>query len=318
MKKTIKIICVTAACIFLGLIAYIGFAGRKEKNAEQQYSFYYINSEETKLKKEKYTPEKETAEVMLRDFSESLNNCETREDGISLFPEGVKISSYSIKDGILRLEFNEAYSKMSRTRELLVRTGVVKIFIQIPGIDSVEIYVGKKPLTNSKGEEVGAMNSDTFVEFSGSDGDVYSYDTFTLYFTNKNGDKLVEEQRSVRYRRNLPKATVVLEQLARGPLEKDHYPTIPENSEVLSLTKANGICYVDYNSVFQDYALNVSEQIPIYSVVNTLIAATDVDKVEISIEGNKEVTFGQNMQLYKFYEWNDSLLASTKAKKEQN
>ena len=53
MKKTIKIICVTAACIFLGLIAYIGFAGRKEKNAEQQYSFYYINSEETKLKEEK-------------------------------------------------------------------------------------------------------------------------------------------------------------------------------------------------------------------------------------------------------------------------
>ena len=106
------------------------------------------------------------------------------------------------------------------------------------------------------------------------------------------------------------------QQLARGPLEKGHYPTIPENSEVLSLTRANGICYVDYNSVFQDYALDVSEQIAVYSVVNTLIAATDVDKVEISIEGNKEVTFGQNMQLYKFYEWNDSLLAHTKAKKE--
>ena len=70
-----------------------------------------------------------------------------------------------------------------------------------------------------------------------------------------------------------------------------------------------------FNIVFQDYALDVSEQIAVYSVVNTLIAATDVDKVEISIEGNKEVTFGQNMQLYKFYEWNDSLLAHTKAKK---
>ncbi len=62
----------------------------KRKMQNEQYSFYYINSEETKLKEEKYTPEKETAEVMLRDFSESLNNCETREDGISLFPEGVK------------------------------------------------------------------------------------------------------------------------------------------------------------------------------------------------------------------------------------
>lgn len=59
--------------------------------------------------------------MMLRNFSESLNNRETREDGISLFPDGVKISSYSIQDGVLNVEFNEAYDKMSRTRELLVR-----------------------------------------------------------------------------------------------------------------------------------------------------------------------------------------------------
>ena len=74
-----------------------------------------------------------------------------------------------------------------------------------------------------------------------------------------------------------------------------------------------GILFVKIRTFSPSY---VSEQIAVYSVVNTLIAATDVDKVEISIEGNKEVTFGQNMQLYKFYEWNDSLLAHTKAKKE--
>ena len=186
MKKTILIICVAAACILFGLVAFIGLSGRN-KNEEQQYRFYYINSDETRLKEEKYTPEKETTEVMLRNFSESLNNRETREDGISLFPDGVKISSYSIQDGVLNVEFNEAYDKMSRTRELLVRAGIVKIFLQVPGVDSVEIYVGKKPLTDTRGEEVGAMNNDTFVEFSGSDGDVYSYDTFTLYFTNKTG-----------------------------------------------------------------------------------------------------------------------------------
>lgn len=110
-----------------GLVAFIGLSGRN-KNEEQQYRFYYINSDETRLKEEKYTPEKETTEVMLRNFSESLNNRETREDGISLFPDGVKISSYSIQDGVLNVEFNEAYDKMSRTRELLVRAGIVKIF----------------------------------------------------------------------------------------------------------------------------------------------------------------------------------------------
>ena len=116
MKKTILIICVAAACILLGLVAFIGLSGRN-KNEEQQYRFYYINSDETRLKEEKYTPEKETTEVMLRNFSESLNNRETRENGISLFPDGVKISSYSIQDGVLNIEFNEAYDKMSRTRE---------------------------------------------------------------------------------------------------------------------------------------------------------------------------------------------------------
>ena len=173
MKKTILIICVAAACILLGLVAFIGLSGRN-KNEEQQYRFYYINSDETRLKEEKYTPEKETTEVMLRNFSESLNNRETRENGISLFPEGVKISSYSIQDGVLNIEFNEAYDKMSRTRELLVRAGIVKIFLQVPGVESVEICVGKKPLTDTRGEVVGAMNNDTFVEFSGSDGAVYS------------------------------------------------------------------------------------------------------------------------------------------------
>ena len=54
---------------------------------------------------------------------------------------------------------------MSRTRELLVRAGIVKIFLQVPGVESVEICVGKKPLTDTRGEEVGVMNNDTFVEF---------------------------------------------------------------------------------------------------------------------------------------------------------
>ena len=78
MKKTIWIICLTAACLLLGLVVYISLSGKNE-NGEQQYSFYYINSDETKLKEETYMPEKETAEVMIQDFSERLNNRERAE-----------------------------------------------------------------------------------------------------------------------------------------------------------------------------------------------------------------------------------------------
>ena len=40
---------------------------------------------------------------------------------------------------------------MSRTRELLVRAGIVKIFLQVPGVESVEICVGKKATDRYQG-----------------------------------------------------------------------------------------------------------------------------------------------------------------------
>ena len=70
MKKTILIICVAAACILFGLVAFIGLSGRN-KNEEQQYRFYYINSDETRLKEEKYTGEGNNRSDAAQFFRES-------------------------------------------------------------------------------------------------------------------------------------------------------------------------------------------------------------------------------------------------------
>ena len=302
MKRKIWIICSVAVCIILAAVGILNYqAGKQTEN--EQCKIYFINSAETGLQEKVYVPEKETADFMLKDLVEQFDN---EENGF--LPDGVKIDSFSTEDSLLRLVFNSGYSDMAATSELLVRAGVVKTFLQVPDVLSVEFYIGEKPLTDFKGQEIGAMTESTFVEFSGSDSDAYNYATFTLYFTNKKGDRLVEESRTVRYRRNIPREKVALEQLARGPLEKGHYPTLPENSRILSLSTEDGVSYVDFNSVFLDYALDIQEQIPVYSVVNTLLGVTGAKQVEISVEGEKEVTFGKNMQLYNFYEWNENLI----------
>ena len=69
----------------------------------------------------------------------------------------------------------------------------------------------------------------------------------------------------------------------KGPLEKGHYPTIPENTEVLDVTIADRVCYVAFDRVFSSYALDVSENIPVYSVVNSLLDAVEADKVQITV-----------------------------------
>ena len=99
----------------------------------------------------------------------------------------------------------------------------------------------------------------------------------------------------------------------KGPLEKGHYPTIPENTEVLNVTIADRICYVAFDGVFSSYALDVSEKVPVYSVVNSLLDALDADKVQITVGGKDSLdTFGKKMELYHFYERNDKLVVKEK------
>lgn len=281
---------------------------RQEENSK--YRFYYLNSSETGLESEPYTPKEETADFMLPDLMSRLNAKEDSLSGISLLPEEVEITSYQIADTVVSVEFNSRYKKISAAREVLTRAGVVKTLLQIPGIEAVKFYIGQEELKNSKKEPVGEMNENTFAEVSSKDIGTYRSDTFTLYFTDKEGKHLVEEKRKVYYRHNIPKVRVALEQLAKGPMEENHFQTIPENTRLLNVTVADGACYVDVNPVFVDYALtNVEESIPIYSVVNTVLAACDAEKVEISVSGQREVVFRENMNLYNFYKWNEDIIS---------
>ncbi len=350
-------------------IAVSGCTIEEESRQEEdsKYRFYYLNSSETGLESEPYTPKEETADFMLPDLMSRLNAKEDSLSGISLLPEEVEITSYQIADTVLSVEFNSRYKKISAAREVLTRAGVVKTLLQIPGIEDVKFYIGqeelknskKEPvgemndvefnsrykkisaarevltragvvktllqipgiedvkfyigqeeLKNSKKEPVGEMNDNTFAEVSSKDIGTYRSDTFTLYFTDIEGKHLVEEKRKVYYRHNIPKVRVALEQLAKGPMKENHFQTIPEDTRLLNVTVADGACYVDVNPVFVDYALtNVEESIPIYSVVNTVLAACDAEKVEMSVSGQREVVFREHMTLYNFYKWTEDIIS---------
>ena len=204
--------------------------------------------------------------------------------------------------------FSKEYSEMSKVREVLTRDGIVQTFLQIPDIAKIRFTVAGQPLKDSRNQEIGDMTDSTFVEVSKKNEDNYRYDTFTLYFADKSGKRLLKETRNVCYRRTLPKERVVLEQLAKGPLEDGHYATIPENTMAINVITADRICYLDLNSEFQDAALDVAENISVYSVVNSIVESCEADKVQISIEGNSGGNFQKNLPLYKFYEKNKDLV----------
>lgn len=309
MKKDLRVLLLAALVCSIFAGCSIEKKNNLNTDSESEYQLYYLNESETALKDEAYLPEEETTEFLVKDLMQRLGKKEAPDGETSLLPADVSINSYDVQDDLLVIDFSKEYADMSKAREVLARAGIVQTLLQAPDIHQISFTVAGEPLRNSRNQEVGEMTSDTFVRYTGGSTENYRYDVFTLYFVDESGKKLVKEKRSVYYRRSLPKERVVLEQLAKGPMDEGHYATIPETAAVLNVITADKVCYVNMNSAFQEGNSEVSENIMLYSVVSSLIDSCDADKVQISVEGSTDGAFQDKLPLYRFYEKDESLIA---------
>ena len=308
VKKIIRILCfavLPAVCILL--FAQQAFYASEEQTEEQkQYQIYYIDNSETNLGSEKYEPEKESVDYMLQYLIDNFNTGH-RDGAARYLPNDITIETWSMEDNTLTLNLSENYRELGISQEILTRAALVKTFTQFSEILFVNCTVDGEEITDARGEPIGKMSADTFVEVNSLDKDAYRYDTFTLYFADKDGKKLIPETRRVYYRRSIPKARVALEQLANGPMEKGNYPSVSSSSTLRGVVLADGICYADFAENFtEQLPEGITPEMAVWSVAHTLIANTQVSKVEIMIEGKSEASFG-DLDLYQFFGWNEEL-----------
>ena len=59
---------------------------------------------------------------------------------------------------------------------------------------------------------------------------------------------------------------------------------------------------------FETEALSIQQEITVYSIVNSLIAAGNVKRVQISVNGDSKITFMESMDLNQLYEKNMDLV----------
>ncbi len=314
-----KIYRIWGICLLIGLL--LTGCGKEElpEGAAQStaYSIYYLNADATKLEKRAYEPKEETKNVMIQEMLLLLDEQEPEGSNLTLLPKGVEIMTYEIQDKTITIDFSADYNKMSADREVLVRAGIVRMFLQVPGIVYVKFTVGGQEILDGRGNAVGIMSNDTFAEQSGGDINSYQYTTLTLYFTNEAGDMLVQEKRSVYYSRNISLEQVVLEQLLKGPRLEGSYATLPADVNILGITSTDGNCYVNLDQNFVDNALPVQAKIPVYSIVNSLVDACKVEQVKISVNGESNVIFRESMNLDKFYKKTKRLVETPEAEDEE-
>ena len=300
MKKR-KITALVMALV-LGAVAFSG-CGKKE--TESKYKIYYINEEQGEVLAESFVPSEETTQTMLEEMTEKLNK--KNAEGHTLLPENIEIQSCVDDDGMIRVDFNQEYHDLNPVDEVLLRASIVKDYVQIPNIYLVTITAEGTPIVDSQGQEIGAMSLDSFLENTGKEIMAYQYKELNLYFTNEEGNQLVPEARQVYYNGNTPIEKVIVEQLLRGPGVSGHYATLPSDTRIVGVSVADGIAYVNLGKQFVDEALPVDAQIPIYSIVNSLIDAGNVSQVQISINGDTSLLFKDKVDMNQLFQVNHEL-----------
>ena len=300
MKKR-KITALVMALV-LGAVAFSG-CGKKE--TESKYKIYYINEEQGEVLAESFVPSEETTQTMLEEMTEKLNK--KNAEGHTLLPENIEIQSCVDDDGMIRVDFNQEYHDLNPVDEVLLRASIVKDYVQIPNIYLVTITAEGTPIVDSQGQEIGAMSLDSFLENTGKEIMAYQYKELNLYFTNEEGNQLVPEARQVYYNGNTPIEKVIVEQLLRGPGESGHYATLPSDTRIVGVSVADGIAYVNLGKQFVDEALPVDAQIPIDSIVNSLIDAGNVSQVQISINGDTSLLFKDKVDMNQLFQVNHEL-----------
>ena len=300
MKKR-KITALVMALV-LGAVAFSG-CGKKE--TESKYKIYYVNEEQGEVLAESFVPSEETTQTMLEEMTEKLNK--KNAEGHTLLPENIEIQSCVDDDGMIRVDFNQEYHDLNPVDEVLLRASIVKDYVQIPNIYLVTITAEGTPIVDSQGQEIGAMSLDSFLENTGKEIMAYQYKELNLYFTNEEGNQLVPEARQVYYNGNTPIEKVIVDQLLRGPGESGHYATLPSDTRIVGVSVADGIAYVNLGKQFVDEALPVDAQIPIYSIVNSLIDAGNVSQVQISINGDTSLLFKDKVDMNQLFQVNHEL-----------
>lgn len=285
--------------IFVGIClacTTVSCAKRTEVKKGDSY-IYCLNSDRTGLKKVVYqAKEKDSlkaAEAMVEELKKPAEEIEYTPP----IPNEVRVEHYNLEGGILYLDFNAEYKQMPAVEETLVRAALVKSLVQIRGINSVWIRVEGADLTDRSGQVLGYLNEDDFVQSEGASPGSYQTETVTLYFSNDAGDALREQTMEVRYNSNVSKEKMIVERLMKGPQKSSAKATINPDTNLLSVTTKDGICYVNFDKTFLKGAYEVKPQVTIYSLVNSLVQGTGVGKVQISINGENDIKYMQTVDL---------------------
>lgn len=303
--------------IVMSLLLLLTLTACQKETEEGSYHLYYLNIEGTRLDSVSFEPQSEETVDIAKELLEQLKTDPEESRLRKTIPDSVEVGEVIFNGYSLTIDFSQGLYSLGAADEVLLRAAVVKTLAQIKGVSYVSFMVDGEAYKDRNGSLIGSMNADSFVENPGEQINTSIETILTLYYASEDGTKLVPETRSVHHSSNISMEKLVIEKLTGGPKSTGLLPTIPSGTKIITLTVVDGVCYVNLDETFRNQNEEITEQVVLYSIVNSLTALDSVDKVQISINGDTSGKCRYNFDLSNMYEMDKSMILGYEAESEE-
>ena len=298
--------------VFVVLLVLCVTACGESKQQGTPVEISYLNKSETKIVPEVHYLQGTSTKEMIVEVLTLLSAVPDNKELEATLPGGINIVNYAYEKTQVTVALGEKYKELPKTSEVLTRAAIVRSLTSIPEVNYVMLTINGEPLLDTMGNPVGIMTADMFIDYAGQKiTDSYGQAKIRLYFANETGDRLIAINRSLAFNMdisNISMERLVVEQILAGPASDESYPTVNPSTKLLSITVKDGVCYLNFSKDILTPVNNETSDVAIYSIVNSLVELNNVNKVEISIEGNKELKFRDKYELTTLYERNLDLV----------
>ena len=99
-----------------------------------------------------------------------------------------------------------------------------------------------------------------------------------------------------------------MEQLIAGPQAEGYRAVLPADVTVLSISVTDGTCYVNFDGKLQNIEADITEDVALYAIVDSLTELTSIQRVQIAVNGETQTALRESRRLDQSYVRNLDLL----------
>lgn len=216
------------------------------------------------------------------------------------------IDEISLENDTLNIYFSDKYKELAPMEDILLRSSIVKSFTSLDEVSYVAFYLDNIPLKSSNNSAVGKYSADDIAYSNEIISDLVYYEEHTIYYPKADALQAVLEEMEIGMNDNICDEIVAMLMTVS---EKNPEPAIPAGTKVISSNIVDGVCFLDLSEEFlNNNAGDLSDNLAIFSIVNSLTSLPDVTKVQFFIEGEKvDLLRGENY-LYEEFEFNHKIV----------